>query len=270
MKKIHLFAGLCAAALTLSACGPLPENVQETIVPAPVTKTNWAEPTAAVEPAVMEPTRIVDVASAPTMEPPFTVGHSNDHVIGNHVLPSPAPMTTFDPTPMAIHTNVAGTHQFDGTHNVGISHYGTGHNGYNYNNTYPNSYPTYNGVNGVRPFKVNTGSVWNGPSTYMLPIGTGNYAHQHLETVSQGYTSTQTAPHTVTTYSEPVIGTASATSTVTAQKNLFIRKAPGFNSEKCDVLPKGRTATLEYCEGMWCKVSYKGRSGWSSRKYLSF
>lgn len=109
----------------------------------------------------------------------------------------------------------------------------------------------YNGYNGVRPVLIQPGSKWHGPATYMLPVGTGNYVTQHtpIETVGVSYST--------------------GGSRATAQKDLFMRKTPSFSGEKCDVLKQGVTADLIECSGKWCKVSYKGRTGWSSRKYLS-
>lgn len=61
-------------------------------------------------------------------------------------------------------------------------------------------------------------------------------------------------------------GTGNAISTVP----LHIRSGPGKHYKSHDILPPDYPFKVGNCTRDWCQVSYNGRSGWSSIRYLAF
>ena len=66
--------------------------------------------------------------------------------------------------------------------------------------------------------------------------------------------------------------TAPSSSTVTTMKStayLNLRTGPATSYQAILVIPKGATVTLVEDKGEWKKITYNGKTGWSSGKYLS-
>jgi uncharacterized protein YraI len=62
-------------------------------------------------------------------------------------------------------------------------------------------------------------------------------------------------------------GTASA-ATVVATADLHMRSGPGTEYPVIAVIPQGVAVHSGNCGAGWCRVDYRGRSGWASRAYL--
>jgi|GEM_PF-1806139 len=57
----------------------------------------------------------------------------------------------------------------------------------------------------------------------------------------------------------------------TATAPLHMRNGPGICYSVRTILPANHSATIVGpCKGNWCQISYKGHTGWSSKRYLSF
>ena len=63
---------------------------------------------------------------------------------------------------------------------------------------------------------------------------------------------------------------SSGTDMARSTTNVFMRSGPGKEHKTLDVLKQGSSAPVEYCDAGWCKVTYKGKDGFVSAKYLRF
>jgi uncharacterized protein YraI len=55
----------------------------------------------------------------------------------------------------------------------------------------------------------------------------------------------------------------------TAETSLNVRSGPGTQSEVVGTIRAGETVDARDCTGSWCRVSFSGGSGFSSRSYLA-
>jgi uncharacterized protein YraI len=62
-------------------------------------------------------------------------------------------------------------------------------------------------------------------------------------------------------------GVASANPAV-VQQDLHMRAGPGPQYGMVTVMPQGADVRAWNCDGAWCRVSYNGRSGFASERYL--
>lgn len=67
----------------------------------------------------------------------------------------------------------------------------------------------------------------------------------------------------------PTPAPPAAVTTMKTTANLNMRSGPSTGYASVTVIPKGATVTLLEVKGDWKKVSYNGKTGWSSGKYLS-
>ncbi|HSR03800.1 MAG TPA: SH3 domain-containing protein, partial [Proteiniclasticum sp.] len=67
----------------------------------------------------------------------------------------------------------------------------------------------------------------------------------------------------------PVTPAAPTVRTLKTTANLYMRTGPGTSSKSVLVMPKGATVTLVEDGGAWKKITYNGKTGWASGKYLS-
>ncbi|MGP9821650.1 SH3 domain-containing protein [Salinarimonas sp. NSM] len=51
-------------------------------------------------------------------------------------------------------------------------------------------------------------------------------------------------------------------------RDLNLRAGPGTNYQVLGTMPGGVVVDVEGCRGSWCRVDYRGRSGWASARYL--
>ncbi|WP_372425504.1 SH3 domain-containing protein [Salinarimonas chemoclinalis] len=51
-------------------------------------------------------------------------------------------------------------------------------------------------------------------------------------------------------------------------RDLNLRAGPGTNFQVIATMPGGVVVDVEGCRGSWCRVDYRGRSGWASARYL--
>ncbi|WP_052341562.1 SH3 domain-containing protein [Salinarimonas rosea] len=51
-------------------------------------------------------------------------------------------------------------------------------------------------------------------------------------------------------------------------RDLNLRAGPGTNYQVIATMPGGVVVDVEGCRGSWCRVDYRGRSGWASARYL--
>lgn len=54
-----------------------------------------------------------------------------------------------------------------------------------------------------------------------------------------------------------------------ATTDLNMRTGPGTGYQVIDVIPDGASVRVRGCEGSWCEVDFRGRSGFASVSYLS-
>ena len=67
----------------------------------------------------------------------------------------------------------------------------------------------------------------------------------------------------------PVTPAAPTVRTMKTTANLYMRTGPGTSSKSVLVMPKGATVILVEDGGAWKKITYNGKTGWASGKYLS-
>lgn len=82
--------------------------------------------------------------------------------------------------------------------------------------------------------------------------------------------STVAAPVTQTPApAAPVVAPSPTIKTMTTLAYLNMRTGPATSYQSVLVIPKGATVTLVEDRGEWKKITYNGKTGWSSGKYLS-
>lgn len=64
-----------------------------------------------------------------------------------------------------------------------------------------------------------------------------------------------------------IAGTGAA-SAATVQTDLNLRAGPGTNYQVIDAMPAGAQVRVRNCSGSWCRVNFRGESGWASASYL--
>ncbi|MFH5837209.1 SH3 domain-containing protein [Proteiniclasticum sp. C24MP] len=62
---------------------------------------------------------------------------------------------------------------------------------------------------------------------------------------------------------------APAVTTMKTTANLYMRTGPGTSNQSILVMPKGASVTLVEDGGAWKKITYNGKTGWASGKYLT-
>lgn len=55
-----------------------------------------------------------------------------------------------------------------------------------------------------------------------------------------------------------------------ATGDVFMRTGPGKSYKTKGVVKRGEVASVEFCEGKWCKITVNGTTGYSSARFLSF
>jgi uncharacterized protein YraI len=64
-----------------------------------------------------------------------------------------------------------------------------------------------------------------------------------------------------------IAGTGIA-SAATVATDLNLRAGPGTNYPVIDAMPAGAQVNIRTCSGSWCRVSFRGETGWASANYL--
>jgi len=77
------------------------------------------------------------------------------------------------------------------------------------------------------------------------------------------------APVVVTPTPASPVPSSSTTTTMKSTANLNMRTGPATSFQSVLVIPKGATVTLVEDKGEWKKITYNGKTGWSSGKYLT-
>lgn len=54
----------------------------------------------------------------------------------------------------------------------------------------------------------------------------------------------------------------------TVTNDLNLRAGPGTAHGVVAVMPAGANVTVHQCSGGWCQVTYAGRSGWASQRFI--
>jgi len=67
----------------------------------------------------------------------------------------------------------------------------------------------------------------------------------------------------------PVTPAVPSVTTMKTTANLYMRTGPGTSNKSILVMPKGATVTLVEDGGAWKKITYNGKTGWASGKYLT-
>lgn len=55
-----------------------------------------------------------------------------------------------------------------------------------------------------------------------------------------------------------------------ATGDVFMRTGPGKTYKTKGVVKRGEVASVEFCEGKWCKITVNGATGYSSARFLDF
>ncbi|NCC78051.1 MAG: hypothetical protein EOM07_00395 [Clostridia bacterium] len=77
------------------------------------------------------------------------------------------------------------------------------------------------------------------------------------------------APAPVDPAPAPVTPSTPAATTMKTTANLYMRTGAGTSNKAILVMPKGATVTLVEDGGAWKKITYNGKTGWASGKYLT-
>src|SRR5215207_1600949 len=64
-------------------------------------------------------------------------------------------------------------------------------------------------------------------------------------------------------------GGVAAAAPAVAEADLNIRAGPGNRYPVVAVVPDGATVDVRRCRGSWCRVAFRGGSGWAKRSYLA-
>ena len=59
-----------------------------------------------------------------------------------------------------------------------------------------------------------------------------------------------------------------AASAATVANDLNLRAGPGTNYPVVATMPAGAHVNVRNCTGSWCRVSFRGETGWASASYL--
>jgi uncharacterized protein YraI len=65
-----------------------------------------------------------------------------------------------------------------------------------------------------------------------------------------------------------IAGTGAASAAMVTG-DLHLRAGPGTNYPVIDTMPAGSHVNVRNCTGGWCRLSYRGESGWASDNFLS-
>lgn len=57
-------------------------------------------------------------------------------------------------------------------------------------------------------------------------------------------------------------------SAATVENDLNLRAGPGTNYPVIGTMPAGAHVNVRNCNGSWCRVSFRGETGWASASYL--
>lgn len=63
-----------------------------------------------------------------------------------------------------------------------------------------------------------------------------------------------------------ISGTAASAAVVT--NPLHLRAGPGTHYQVIDTMPQGARVAIRNCTGSWCRVNFRGETGWASASYL--
>lgn len=63
-------------------------------------------------------------------------------------------------------------------------------------------------------------------------------------------------------------GGAAMANPAVVERDLHLRAGPGANYAIVSVMPQGTDVQAWNCDGGWCRVSYNGRMGFASQRYL--
>ena len=64
------------------------------------------------------------------------------------------------------------------------------------------------------------------------------------------------------------LATFGAAHAATVTTDLNLRAGPGTDYPVIDAMPAGAHVNISNCTGSWCRVSFRGESGWASASYL--
>ena len=115
----------------------------------------------------------------------------------------------------------------------------------------PGNYYVYKIHNGM----INISRASNAPGVWINPT----------QNLTAGVPSTPAPTPTPT----PTTPAAPSTTTMKTTANLYMRSGPGTNNKSILVMPKGSTVTFIEESGGWKKITYNGKTGWASGKYLT-
>lgn len=65
-----------------------------------------------------------------------------------------------------------------------------------------------------------------------------------------------------------LLAATGAASAATVTNDLNLRAGPGTDYPVIDTMPGGSHVSIRNCTGSWCRVNFRGQSGWASAGYL--
>jgi uncharacterized protein YraI len=65
-----------------------------------------------------------------------------------------------------------------------------------------------------------------------------------------------------------LIASLAAVQAATVATDLNLRAGPGTDYPVIDAMPAGAHVNVRSCTGSWCRVSFRGQTGWASANYL--